>query len=336
MDRLSDYAYHLPERLIAQTPLGDRAASRLMVLRRNGHIEHRMFREVTDLLLPGDLLVMNDTRVSALRLFGKKPSGATVEVLLMRELEPGRFEALVKPGRRLKAAAKLVFDGGLEAQVAAELGAGLRLLEFGAVTNLRDRLNEVGLVPLPPYIHERLDDPERYQTVYGVAAGSSAAPTAGLHFTPAILDALAAKGIRLATLTLNVGLDTFRPVQVEDLSGHEMHGETCQITDEAADAVNGATGRIIAVGTTTVRTLESFATAPRRVAPGTQVSRVFIRPGYDFKVVNGMFTNFHLPGTTMLMMIAALVGRERLFIAYHQAIAENYRFLSFGDSMLVV
>ncbi len=336
MDRLSDYDYDLPEALIAQTPLEDRAASRLLWLNRQGEIEHQDFRAVVDILQPGDLLVMNDTRVSAVRLFGAKQTGAKVEAFLVRDLGQHRFEALLRPGKRLKAGSIIEFGDGLTATVEEDLGDGLRTLQFKPLSDLHARLAEVGMTPLPPYIHTVLPDRERYQTVYGTKAGSAAAPTAGLHFTDEILEALRAKGVDIATVTLHVGLDTFRPVQVENLDEHRMHGEACELSEETADKIHQAKGRVIAVGTTTVRTLEAFATGPRRVETGVRDTRIFIRPGYKFQVIDGMFTNFHLPKTTMLLMISALMGRESILAAYHEAVAKRYRFLSFGDSMLLL
>ena len=336
MDRLSDYDYLLPEGLIAQTPLADRAASRLLILpKERGAIRHGGFSEVPDLLREGDLLVLNDTRVSALRLRGAKPTGAEVEALLLSERSPGEFVALMRPGKRLRTGARVVFSD-LAATVAAELPEGQRLLRFDPHPMLASRLREVGTVPLPPYIHAALADAERYQTVIARAPGSAAAPTAALHFTDGILDALRAKGVEIATVTLSVGLDTFRPVEAEDLAGHAMHGEVCEVSSETAEAIARCSGRIVAVGTTSVRTLETFAVDRRRVATGRRLSKLFIRPGYEWRIVDGMFTNFHLPRTTMLMMLAAMVGRDRLFDAYGEAVREGYRFLSFGDSMLVL
>jgi len=336
LDNLSDFDYRLPEELIAQTPLEDRAASRLLWLRRNGAIEHRQFRDVTAILEAGDLLVLNDTRVSALRLIGAKPTGAVVEALLLREVSPRLFVSLMKPGKRLRQGATILFGEGLEATVVSDLEDGLKLIEFAPVEDLYPILNLYGKVPLPPYIHETLQDRERYQTVYGSVNGSSAAPTAGLHLTSQLIEELRGIGVEFATVTLHVGIDTFRPVQVENLDDHRMHGETCVMPEATANQIRRAKGRIIAVGTTTVRTLESFAVGRRQVMSGTQDSRLFIRPGYEFKVIDGMFTNFHLPRTTMLLMISALVGREKILAAYKQAVEDRYRFLSFGDSMLIL
>ena len=337
MDRLSDYDYDLPEDLIAQTPLENRAESRLLALdRASGKIEDRAFAEVVEILQPGDLLVWNDTRVSALRLIGRKSTGGAVEALLIAPLGDGRFSALLKPSRRLKGGATIEFEGGLTAMVAESLDEPLRVIDFGNLPDLRDRLARIGAVPLPPYITEHLADPERYQTVYSKSEGSAAAPTAGLHFTPEIVSALKSKGVRIAHVTLDVSLDTFRPVMSEALDDHKMHGETCRISEGAAREVNSATGRIIAVGTTTARTLESFAVGPRKVAPGEMKSKLFIRPGYKWKVVDGMFTNFHMPKTTMLMMISSLAGKPNIMSAYRHAVRHRYRFLSFGDSMLIL
>lgn len=337
MERITDYAYELPEELIAQTPLEDRAASRLLHLDRpTGQVVHRQFRECVDLLREGDLLVVNDTRVSAVRLFGQKSTGAVVEALLLREEAAGEYEALLRPGRRLKPGTVIEFPGGLVATVTEERAEGRKVLRFESMADLKDRLAEHGLAPLPPYIHTQLSNRERYQTVYGQHAGSAAAPTAGLHFTPEILSALAEKGVDLARVTLHVGLDTFRPVTEEDPANHPIHGEVCGISQETAEKVSQNRGRIIAVGTTSVRTLETRATGPRQVMPGEQVSKLFIRPGYTFKVVDGMFTNFHMPQTTMLMMLSAMAGRESIMTAYAEAVRERYRFLSFGDSMLIL
>lgn len=336
MDRLSDYDYHLPDELIAQTPLEDRAGSRLLWVRRAGQLEDLTFRSVPDLLSPGDVLVMNDTRVSAVRLLGKKTTGAAVEALILREVGEGQFEVLLKPGKRLQPGAAILFAEGLEARVVANFDEGLKLLEFAPTLGLKQKIEMAGLTPLPPYIHEALADKERYQTVYGVNQGSAAAPTAGLHFTPELLEVIRAKGVEIAKVTLHVGLDTFRPVQVENLADHAMHGEVCEISEQSSDLINRASGRVIAVGTTSVRTLESLATGPKSVDSGSKQTRLFIRPGYKFQVVDGMFTNFHLPKTTMLVMLSAMIGRNSLLDAYAHAIENRYRFLSFGDSMLVL
>lgn len=337
MHRLSDYDYHLPAELIAQAPLPERTASRLLLLHRvTGEVEHCRFVEVPDILRPGDLVVFNDTRVTALRLFGRKSSGGDVEALLLRPRGPFAFEVLVKPGRRLKMGATVLFENGLTASVSSVEADGLRVLTFEPCEGFDSVLARTGRVPLPPYITQELSDPERYQTVLAKVGGSSAAPTAGLHFSEGILLELATRGIDTATVTLDVGLDTFRPVQTEDLGRHQMHGERCDVPVETAEKIERCQGRIVAVGTTTVRTLESMAKGPRQVDPGSRSTHLFIRPGFNFQVIDGMFTNFHLPRTTMLIMLSALVGRERLLAAYDEAVRHNYRFLSFGDSMLVL
>lgn len=331
MSRLSDFDFELPEERIAQTPLEDRASSKLLHLHPDGSIEHRVFREVVDLLHDGDLLVMNDTRVTARRVFGNRPTGGRVELLLLHYSPVrGDWLAMAKPGRKLKPGSIVELDGGGTAEIVAEAQEGMKHVRVDA------DLSTVGEVPLPPYIHEKLTDPERYQTVYARVPGSAAAPTAGLHFTPEIFAALASKGVKTATVSLSVSVDTFRPIQVDDLDEHVMHGETCEISPETATIVNKAKGRIIAVGTTTVRTLESFAIGPRKVEVGSKSTSIFIRPGYQFQIIDGMFTNFHMPRTTMLLMLAALVGKENLMRAYSEALERDYRFLSFGDSMLIL
>lgn len=336
-ERLSDYDYNLPEDLIAQTPLEDRASSRLLHLdKTTGEIQDRTFRDILHLLHPDDLLVWNDTRVTALRLFGQKPTGGAVETLLLQETAPRTFSALVKPGKRLKPGAKIEFPGGLLAEVLRDLEEPVKEIRFEETPDLNARLREFGQVPLPPYIHEALSDPERYQTVYAHAGGSAAAPTAGLHFTPDLIQALKEKGIQMAHVTLDVSLDTFRPVMIENLEEHQMHGEVCRIPEETAAKIDLCRGRVIAVGTTTARTLESFATKQRRVEAGEKRTRIFIRPGYQWQIVDGLFTNFHMPKTTMLMMISALAGRSNIMRAYAHAIQHRYRFLSFGDSMLIL
>jgi S-adenosylmethionine:tRNA ribosyltransferase-isomerase len=334
--RLRDFLYDLPEELIAQAPLEDRAASRLLVLdRRTGEVHHRNFADVADILEPGDLLVMNDTRVSALRLFGHRASGGAVEALLVQDLGGGEFIALVRPAKKLKPGGSIAFDGGLEATVVADEGEGRRLLRFEQ-GDYEQRLHSVGRIPLPPYIKGEIEDPERYQTVYARSAGSAASPTAGLHFTSGLLERLRDNGVDTATVTLDVSLDTFRPIQTDDVEHHAMHGERCSVPEETAKKVAECKGRVVAVGTTTVRTLESFAVAHRTLDHGSQLSRLFIKPGYEFKAVDAMFTNFHLPGTTMMLLVSALAGRQSVLRAYSQAVEDRYRFLSFGDSMLVL
>jgi S-adenosylmethionine:tRNA ribosyltransferase-isomerase len=335
--RIEDLDYELPEAAIAQSPLVDRASSKLLCLDRlNGTIQDRTFRDVVEILHAGDLLVLNNTRVTALRLLGEKTTGGKVEVLLLKDLGHGSFEALAKPGKRLKPRTVIQFDGALTATVEEELQGGQKLICFSADPELDAKLKLAGEVPLPPYIKGQIENTERYQTVYATAGGSAAAPTAGLHFTPQILTALANKGIETAWVTLDVGLDTFRPITSEDPLSHQMHGETCHLPAETAIMVSQAKGRIIAVGTTAVRTLETFAIDRRRVEPGSLATKLFITPGYEFRIVDGMFTNFHMPRTTMLLMLSALCGRERIMTAYEHAVHHGYRFLSFGDSMLIL
>ncbi len=336
MSRLSEYDYLLPPELIAQEPLKERTASRLLCLNKHtGEIEDRTFTDLATLLSPGDLLVLNNTRVTALRLFGAKSTGGRVETLLLEEVAPHRYVCLAKPAKRLTVGTEIRFDGGLIASVVELLEEGKRLLQFEPTESFRQNLAQSGEVPLPPYIDHVLEDPERYQTVVASEAGSAAAPTAALHFSSEFLERLSKTGIDIAFVTLSVGLDTFRPVQVEDLDDHRMHGERCSVPPETAEKIAACPGRIIAVGTTAVRTLESFAQGPRAVSPGSVTTRLFIQPGYRFQVIDGMLTNFHLPKTTMLVMIAALCGREHVLNAYRHAVAEKYRFLSFGDSMFI-
>ena len=329
--------YHLPPERIAQRPLADRAASKLLHLERaTGRVHHRAFRDAPALLEPGDLLVLNDTRVSALRLLGRKPTGAEVEFFLLKETAPGTYEALVRPGKRLQPGSRVLFGDGLEGTVDAILPDTRRQVTLTHPLGLDQALRTYGRVPLPPYIHETLEDPERYQTVYARTDGSTAAPTAGLHFTREILDAIRQKGVKTAFVTLDVGLDTFRPIEAANLDDHPMHGERCSLPEETAEAIHNCTGRIVAVGTTAVRTLETFALGPGQVAPGETVSKLFLRPESNLQIVDGMFTNFHMPRTTMLLMLAAMAGTEPVAHAYQQALDGDYRFLSFGDSMLIL
>ncbi len=278
---------------------------------------------------------MNDTRVTARRLLGRRATGGRVEALVLRPV-PGGFEALTRPARKLRVGDRITFDDGLGATVAADLGAGRKTLVFDSSGDVSEALARAGTVPLPPYVHTTLSDEERYQTVYARNPGSAAAPTAGLHFTHEVLTELEAKGVATATVTLDVGLDTFRPVASERIEEHTIHGEICSVPDETVERVSQCRGRIIAVGTTTVRTLETFATGRRELQSGSRLSRLFITPGYVFQIVDGMFTNFHLPKTTMLFMVSALAGHEAVMAAYRSAVVEEYRFLSFGDAMIVV
>jgi S-adenosylmethionine:tRNA ribosyltransferase-isomerase len=337
MVRLSDFDYDLPDELIAQTPLTDRAASRLLHLHREtGAVDHLNFRDCGQLLQAGDVLVLNNTRVNAWRFIGQKSTGAKVEILALKEIEPGIFECLVKPAKRLKLGDPIQITPNLTAELFGPGEEAIRFIKFSSKENLYEAMDEAGNVPLPPYITETLEDRERYQTVVAQHPGSAAAPTAGLHFTPEILEQLKSISVQIVEVTLHVGIDTFRPIQVDDVTNHQMHGEVCEITPAAAQQINERKGRLIAVGTTSVRTLESFATPDGTVEPGRQESRIFITPGYEFRAVQGMFTNFHLPKTTMLLMISALTGRERVLEAYRQAVENRYRFLSFGDSMLIL
>lgn len=338
MTEIDAYDYYLPPEAIAQTPLEDRAASRLLWLHRaDGGIEHRRFRDVPELLRPGDLLVLNDTRVSALRLYGRKPTGGAVEVLLMSQMPGERtFSALVRPARTLRPGTRIAFEEGLAATVLGRGERGSAVLAFDPVEGFSERLTAAGLAPTPPYVKTPLRDLSRYQTVYARHPGSAAAPTAGLHFTTELFEELARRGVERAFVTLDVGLDTFRPIASERLDEHEMHGERCSVPPETVEKVEACSGRIVAVGTTTVRTLETFAVGPRRLRAGTEVSRLFIKPGYELRICDGLFTNFHMPRTTMLLMLAAFVGRDPLMRAYEEALREGYRFLSFGDAMLIL
>ena len=332
-DLLSDYDFALPPELIAQTPLEDRAASRLLVLHRgSGRIEHRAFRDAPEYLAPGDVLVMNDTKVDARRIRGVRPTGGVVEALLVESIAPGVYDALVKPAKRLRPGSTFLAEDRFSVMVTEGASEPYRRLVFQDAPDL----SGVGEVPLPPYITARLAEETRYDTVYAAHPGSAAAPTAGLHFTREILGELGQKGVKEARVTLHVGIDTFRPVDAERLDDHRMHGELCQISELAARAINARSRRLVAVGTTSVRTIESFADERGEVRSDRHRSSLFIRPGYEFRAVDAMFTNFHLPKTTMLAMISALAGIEAVREAYRQAIAERYQFLSFGDSMLII
>ncbi|KYD33601.1 hypothetical protein B4114_2147 [Geobacillus stearothermophilus] len=337
------FDFHLPEELIAQTPLPDRAASRLMVLdKRTGAIRHETFRNIISYLNPGDCLVLNDTRVMPARLYGEKAeTGGTVEVLLLKHLDGDRWETLVKPGKRVKPGTKLTFGGGkLEAVCLDTLEHGGRVLEFSYDGLFYEVLAELGEMPLPPYIKEKLDDPERYQTVYAREIGSAAAPTAGLHFTEELLDAIREKGVHIVFITLHVGLGTFRPVQVDEVEKHDMHAEFYQMSEETAETLNRVReqgGRIIAVGTTSTRTLETIAGKHNgRFVAESGWTDIFIYPGYEFKGIDGLVTNFHLPKSTLIMLVSALAGRENILHAYQVAVKERYRFFSFGDAMLII
>lgn len=338
MVRLEKYDYELPDGAIAQAPLADRTQSKLVWLHLDGtQTSHHHFFDVPHLLREGDLIVVNDTRVTALRLYGHKATGGKLEALLLRPgVSPGSYEALLKPARRLPVGTELRFEHDLKATVASVLDAGLRLIQFDPGTEFERRLELASVAPLPPYIREPLGEKSRYQTVYNAHGGSAAAPTAGLHFTHELLASLQQKGIQVAKVTLDVGLDTFRPLQEDSVDENSMHGERCGISEVAAETINSHKGRIIAVGTTSTRTLESFATGKRRVRAGSHVTRMLIAPGYGFQIIDGLFTNFHMPRTTMLLMISALAGREKILSTYAQCLGRGYRFLSFGDSMLIL
>ncbi len=336
-----DFYYDLPQELIAQRPLEDRSSSRLMVLdKTNGGIEHRHFRDIIEYLNPGDCLVMNNTRVIPARLHGvKEGSGGRIEFLLLKRLDINTWNVILKPGKRARTGARFVFgDGLLRAEIIEVKPDGNRIVRFeydGVWEELLDRLGEM---PLPPYIKEKLEDKERYQTVYSKIEGSAAAPTAGLHFTNELLDKIKKKGVNTAYLTLHVGLGTFRPVSVENVEDHVMHTEHYEVTPEAADIINKtreAGGRIIAVGTTSVRTLETVADENGFMRPEIGDTSIFIYPGYKFKITDGIITNFHLPESTLLMLVSAFAGKENIFKAYETAVKEKYRFFSFGDAMMI-
>lgn len=337
-----DFDFDLPEELIAQTPLEKRDSSRLLVLdRESGQIEDKHFDEIIEELSPGDALVMNDTRVLPARLYGEKPeTGGHLEVLLLNNTQGDEWETLIKPARRAKVGTRIVFgDGRLSAEVKEELEHGGRIVEFSYEGIFLENLESLGEMPLPPYIKERLEDPERYQTVYAKENGSAAAPTAGLHFTPELLEKIAAKGVNLVYLTLHVGLGTFRPVSVENIAEHQMHSEFYRLTEEAAAQLNDVRehgGKIVAVGTTSIRTLETIGTKfAGEIKADSGWTDIFITPGYEFKIVQAFSTNFHLPKSTLVMLVSAFAGREKTLAAYHHAIEERYRFFSFGDAMFV-
>ncbi len=339
---LKDFDYELPEELIAQDPLADRSSSRLMVIdRASGSITHRHFRDITDYLKPGDCLVLNDTRVIPARLIGvKEDTGAVVELLLLKHLDDGCWETLARPGKKLKAGARVSFgEGLLTAEIVDILEEGNRKVRFSFEGIFEEILDRLGEMPLPPYIHNKLEDRERYQTVYAKNSGSAAAPTAGLHFSKELLNRISDQGVKRAFVTLHVGLGTFRPVKTENITEHHMHTEYCEVSGETADIINStreAGGRIICVGTTSVRTLESMAKDDGTVCAGSRDTDIFIYPGYRFKCVDGLITNFHLPQSTLLMLVSAFYDREKVLEAYRQAVEEKYRFFSFGDAMLLM
>jgi len=339
--KTKDFWYHLPEELIAQTPLQQRDTSRLLVMdRESGNIEHKHFYEILDYLAPGDCLVMNDSRVLPARLLGHRPTGGAVEVLLLRDLGDKKWECLCKPGRKMQTGNSVLFgDGELSGTVTEVLEDGNRIISFEYEGIFLEVLERLGKMPLPPYIREELKDQERYQTVYSREVGSAAAPTAGLHFTQELLDRIRRKGIRTAFVTLHVGLGTFRPVKVESILDHHMHSELCMISEETAEVLsetrsNG--GRIICVGTTSCRTLESLVNSDGSFSAKSKWTDIFIYPGYSFRAMDGLITNFHLPESTLVMLVSAFAGREHVLSAYEEAVKNRYRFFSFGDAMAIL
>ena len=340
--KTSDFYYDLPEELIAQDPLEDRTASRLLVLdRQTGAVEHKIFSDVIDYLNKRDCLVINNTRVIPARLIGEKEgTGGKVEVLLLKRRANDVWETLVKPGKKLRPGAKITFgDGRLRAEVLEVVEEGNRLVKFYYEGIFEEILDSLGEMPLPPYITHKLEDKEMYQTVYAKFDGSAAAPTAGLHFTKELLNKIEEKGIKIASITLHVGLGTFRPVKVDDVNNHHMHTEWYEVNAEAADIINETKrngGRVICVGTTSCRTIESVADENGYMKAKTGETDIFIYPGYKFKVMDGLITNFHLPESTLVMLVSAFAGKENVLAAYETAVKEKYRFFSFGDAMLLI
>jgi len=341
--KTSDFNYYLPETSIAQTPIAPRDSSRLLVLdRKTGGLEHRIFNQIGDFLNPGDLLVLNQTRVIPARIFAHKPTGGKVELLLLRKKDDLTWECLVG-GKGLTVGKTVQVDDGPHAEIVGILNGSERLVKFSEA--IEPYFPKIGNVPLPPYIHEKLDDPERYQTVYANEPGSAAAPTAGLHFTPRLLDELKVKGVRISYVTLHVGLDTFAPVTEDHPQEHKIHTEWCQLTQETADAINATRAnecKVVAVGTTSVRTLAGAASKSKienhksKITPFTGPTSIYILPSYQFKVVDAMITNFHLPKSTLIMLVSAFAGREKILETYQTAIDDGYRFYSFGDAMLIL
>ena len=337
----SDFYYDLPEECIAQTPTEKRDMSKLMHIDKiTGEVEHSVFHDLPKYLNSGDVLVLNDSRVIPARLIGSRPTGGAIEVVLLRDRGDNIWECLTRPGRKMKTGATAIFGNGeLTGTVIDEIEGGNRLIKFDYEGIFLEVLEKLGNMPLPPYIHEKLDDPERYQTVYSKESGSAAAPTAGLHFTNELLDEIRAKGVEVRFVTLHVGLGTFRPVKAENIEDHEMHAEFCTITKETADAVTKAKKegrRIIAVGTTSCRTLESRAEEDGTLREFSGFTNCFIYPGYKFKCIDGLITNFHLPESTLIMLVSALAGRENILNAYKIAIENGYRFFSFGDASIII
>ena len=331
--KTSDFDYNLPEELIAQEPAKERDLSRLLVMDRDtGAIEHRLFRDIKDYLRPGDLLVFNDTKVTAKRLMGRKSTGAEVEALLMTRITDRVWEAMVRPARRLQPGTLVEFDCGLVGAMGEDTSEG-KIITFDR--NADEIIETLGETPLPPYIHKKPDDPGRYQTVYALREGSAAAPTAGLHFTQPLLKEIKDMGVDSAYVTLTVGIGTFRPVRAENIADHDMHSEVYEITPENAEKINNPRGRVICVGTTSTRALESAAVAKGRVEPCKTSTKLFVYPPYDFKIADCMITNFHIPKSTLLMLVSAFAGTDHIRAAYEEAVRERYRFLSFGDAMFL-
>ena len=338
---VSDFYYDLPEELIAQTPIEKRDESRLMVLNRAKQtIEHKTFKDIIDYLEPGDCLVRNNTKVIPARLYGKKSTGAKIEFLLLNRIEGDIWECIVRPGHKLKPGTEVEFgDGILKAKVLDVMDGGTRKVEFKYEGIFSEILDKIGLMPLPPYIHESLKDNDRYQTVYAKYEGSAAAPTAGLHFTPELFEKVREKGVEVANVTLHVGIGTFRPVKVENVEDHHMHSEHFYIKQEDVDKINNAKKngkRVIAIGTTSCRVLETIADENGMVKPTEGDTQIFIYPGYKYKCLDGLVTNFHLPESTLIMLVSALAGRDYIMKAYNEAVKERYRFFSFGDAMLIL
>lgn len=339
--KTSDFYFDLPKELIAQDPLEDRSSSRLLTLNKeSGEVNHHTFTDIVDFLNPGDCLVLNNTKVIPARLFGvKEDTGAHVEVFLLKRIDDCRWETLVRPGKKLRPGARVVFgDGRLKAEIQDVLEEGNRLVRFEYDGIFEEILDSLGEMPLPPYITHKLQDKDRYQTVYAKYEGSAAAPTAGLHFTKELLREVEAKGVKIAYVTLHVGLGTFRPVKVDDVTNHHMHSEFYMINKEAADTINEAKAngkRVICVGTTSCRTIESAADENGHIQPCEDNTEIFIYPGYRFKVLDALITNFHLPESTLVMLVSALAGKENVLNAYQNAIDERYRFFSFGDAMFI-
>lgn len=338
--KTSDFMYDLPEELIAQTPVEPRDSSRLLVVdRETGATCDRHFRDIIDYLKPGDALVVNETRVIPARLYGVRPTGGACEILLLKQKGPKLWETLVRPGKKLRPGAEVIFgDGKMKAIIEETTEGGGRIVRFECEGTFEAALDELGEMPLPPYIHEKLQDRDRYQTVYAKNDGSAAAPTAGLHFTPELMQRIREKGVEIIPVLLHVGLGTFRPVKAEDLDDHEMHSEYYEISEESAEKIrrikaNG--GRVIAVGTTSVRTLETVGSKHGGIVADSGWTQIFIYPGYQWSVVDALITNFHLPGSTLIMLVSALMGREQTLAVYNEAVAKKYRFFSFGDAMFI-